>query len=200
MSTKKRRSNMVAKALLLTALASGIAGMQAAPAWASTLNNISISYNSTPFLNSDGYIDAPDGYNYRPQDYISDVSSIDFNKQFCISVDKGTYLYYSPITKIYNTSSNSSYNHPFTFNGGTLYRVSYSPGSWKDTEDFSDSSFAVTILGDAKSILGSSSSTGLSEEQKTIIKDLIANWPGLCRLVEKFNERIDDNDEYEKKT
>ena len=78
----------------------------------------------------------------------------------------------------------------------------------KDSYDYYDSSEAgnhnyvntYQCLGDAKSILGSSSSTGLSEEQKTIIKDLIANWPGLCRLVEKFNERIDDNDEYEKKT
>ena len=56
-------------------------------------------------------------------------------------------------------------------------------------------------LGDAKSILGGSSSSGeLSEDQKTVIKDLIANWPGLFRLVEKFFERNDDNDEYEKKT
>ena len=34
MSTKKRRSNVVTKALLITALASGIAGMQATPAFA----------------------------------------------------------------------------------------------------------------------------------------------------------------------
>ena len=200
MSTKKRRSNVVTKALLITALASGIAGMQALPAFASTLSNIRIAYNSTPFLNRDGYIDVPDSYNYRPQDYISDISSIDFSKKFYISVDKNTYLYYSPNTETFNTSSKSSYNHPFTFNGGTLYRVSYCPGTWDNTENFSDSSFAVTVLGDAKSILGGSSSSGLSEEQKTMIKDLIANWPGLCRLVEKFFERNDDNDEYEKKT
>ena len=173
--------------------------MQAQPAFASTLNNISIAYNSTPFLDKDGYIDVSSGYNYRPQDYISDISSIDFNKQFCISVDKGTYLYYSPTTKTFNTSFNSSYNHPFTFNGGTLYRVSYSPGTFDDTENFSESSFAVTVLGDAKSILGSSSS-GLSEEQKTIVKNLIANWPRFFRLVEKFFERNDDYNEYETKT
>lgn len=182
MSTTRKRSNVVAKALLITALASGIAGMQAQPAFASTLSNIRIAYNSTPFLNRDGYIDVPDNYNYRPQDYISDISSIDFSKKFYISVDKNTYLYYSPNTETFNTSSSSSYNHPFTFNGGTLYRVSYCPGTWDDTENFSDSSFAVTVLGDAKSILGGSSSSGsssgLSEEQKTIIKDLIANVDG----------------------
>lgn len=182
MSTTRKRSNVVAKVLLITALASGIAGMQAQPAFASTLSNIRIAYNSTPFLNRDGYIDVPDNYNYRPQDYISDISSIDFSKKFYISVDKNTYLYYSPNTETFNTSSSSSYNHPFTFNGGTLYRVSYCPGTWDDTENFSDSSFAVTVLGDAKSILGGSSSSGsssgLSEEQKTIIKDLIANVDG----------------------
>ena len=200
MSMTRKRSNVVAKALLITALASGIAGMQAQPAFASTLSNIRIAYNSTPFLTRDGYIDVSDSYNYRPQDYISDISSIDFNKKFYISVDKNTYLYYSPNTETFNTSSNSSYNHPFTFNGGTLYRVSYCPGTWDDTENFSDPSFAVTVLGDAKSILGGSSSSGLSEEQKTMIKDLIANWPGLCRLVENFFKRNDDNNEHDKKT
>ena len=174
--------------------------MQAQPAFASTLSNIRIAYDSTPFLDTDGNINVSNNYNYRPQDYISDISSIDFSKKFYIYVDKNTYLYYSPDTETFNTSSHSSYNHPFTFNGGTLYRVSYSPGTWDNTEDYSDPSFAVTVLGDAKSILGGSSSSGLSEEQKTMIKDLIANWPGICRLVEKFFERNDDNDEYDKKT
>ena len=97
-------------------------------------------------------------------------------------------LYYTPTT--YTTSAGN------TFEAGKLYAIEYNRRL-----AYGDSSTNAFLLGDAKSILGGSSSSGeLSEEQKTIIKDLIANWPGLFRLVENFFERNDDNDEYEKKT
>ena len=169
MSTKKRRSNVVAKALLLTALASGIAGMQAAPAWAYSedkLDNTSLDFTNSfsIYLGNNGN----DGANFQSE---------------------ATYLYYTPINQTIELA-NRKYG---TLEAGQLYVLI----AVKDDESEYKS---YRKLGDAKSILGSSSSTGLSEEQKTIIKDLIANGPGLCRLVEKFNERNDDNDEYEKKT
>ena len=128
---------------------------------------------------------------------------LDFTKSFSIYLgDNGgdgandanvkTYLYYTPVNQTINVNGYES----DTLEAGQLYVL-------LDTHDSTDRGHdykAYRKLGDAKSILGGSSSSGLSEEQKTIIKDLIANWPGLCRLVEKFFERNDDNDEYEKKT
>ncbi|WP_337610156.1 hypothetical protein [Phascolarctobacterium succinatutens] len=172
MSTTRKRSNVVAKALLLTALASGIAGMQAVPTFAYSNDRI----NNTP---------------------------LDFTKSFSIYLgDNGgdgsndpntkTYLYYTPVNK---TIEVDDYKYD-TLEAGQLYVL-------LDTHDSTDNGYdykSYRKLGDAKSILGGSSSSGLSEEQKTMIKDLIANWPGLCRLVEKFFKRNDDNNEYDKKT
>ena len=102
-------------------------------------------------------------------------------------------------TEDFNVIVQESFNtKTYTVKKGELYHLSYTQRN--DTDNGDPSQKIYTVLGDAKSILGGSSSSGLSEEQKTIIKDLIANWPGLCRLVEKFFERNDDNDEYEKKT
>ena len=162
MSTTRKRSNVVAKALLLTALASGIAGMQAQPASAYSEDGI----NNTP---------------------------LDFTKSFSIYLgDNGgdgsnnpntrTYLYYTPVNK---TIEVSGFKYD-TLEAGQLYVL-------LDTRDSTDGGYdhkSYRKLGDAKSILGGSSSSGLSEEQKTMIKDLIANWPGLCRLVEKFFKRL----------
>ena len=99
--------------------------------------------------------------------------------------DVPSFVYFPTDTTVSGRTANSIYGSwdDLTFKGGTIYLTLNGK---------------YAILGDAKSILGSGSSSGLSEEQKTMIKDLIANWPGLCRLVEKFNERNDDNDEYEK--
>ena len=161
MSTKKRRSNVVTKALLITALASGIAGMQAQPAFAYSVEN----------------------------------NTYDFNKSFEISlIDGDPYpgvaLYFTPVDV---TDKNGN-----TLKAGTLY---FKRTYYITHENWDEERVTYTSLGDAKSILGGSSSSGeLSEDQKTVIKDLIANWPGLFRLVDKFFERNDDNDEYEKKT
>ena len=172
MSTKKRCSNAVTKALLITALASGIAGMQAQPAFAfintSTINNTSLDFTKSFSI------------------YLGDNGGDGSN-----SPNVKTYLYYTPVTQTINLGHDNG-----TLEAGQLYVL-------LDTTDSTDrghDSKSYTKLGDAKSILGGSSSSGeLSEEQKTIIKDLIANGPGLFRLVEKFFERNDDNDEYEKK-
>ena len=172
MSTTKKRSNVVAKALLLTALASGIAGMQAMPASAYSEDSI----NNTP---------------------------LDFTKSFSIYLgDNGgdgsndpntkTYLYYTPVNK---TIEVDGFKHD-TLEAGQLYVLL----DTRDSTDGGSDHKSYRKLGDAKSILGGSSSSGLSEEQKTMIKDLIANCPGLCRLVEKFFKRNDDNNEYDKKT
>ena len=152
MSTKKRRSNVVTKALLLTALASGIAGMQAMPAFAG-YDTIYTSF-AEKTLQSGVYLNGT----LRIAD--NDIVVIDRST----SVDK----YLGTIKK------------------GELY-IYDSKDSYANTEH--DNHVLIESyqrLGDAKSILGGSSSSGLSEEQKTMIKDLIANWPGLCRLVENF--------------
>ena len=177
MSTKKRRSNAVTKALLITALASGIAGMQAQPVDAA-------------------YIQFPNTNIRRLQT----VDNVDLSKSFYVPVASGnttTLLFYSPADVV---QAPSSYSTGVTFKGGVLYLIQQSRNqSSESTSSFSFDNYFP--LGDAKSILGGSSSSGeLSEEQKTIIKDLIANGPGLCRLVENFFERNDDNNEYEKKT
>ena len=160
MSTKQRRSNVVTKALLITALASGIAGMQVSPAFASTIVN----------------------------------NKLDFDNSFKISltdtVDLSTYLYYTPVDV---TDSQSGH----LFKAGTLY---FEADYYITHENWDETKKKYTALGDAKSILGGSSSSGLSEEQKTIVKNLIANWPRLFRLVENFFERNDDYNEYETKT
>ena len=160
MSTKQRRSNVVAKALLITALASGIAGMQAAPAFASTIVN----------------------------------NKLDFDNSFKISLTDtdvvSTYLYYTPVDV---TDSQSGH----VFKAGTLY---FEADKYITHENWDETRKTYTALGDAKSILGGSSSSGLSEEQKTIVKNLIANWPRFFRLVEKFFERNDDYNGYDKKT
>ena len=187
MSTKKRRSNVVTKALLITALASGIAGMQATHAASKDIGGNSLNY----FTDS-GNIYSP----YNLTDICSsstakDAKKIDLSKNF--SYIPGIYTYSTSTTTlpgiIYYAEDHNvtdSYgNIVDTFKGGVIYLTQ-------------DDKYA--ILGDAKSILGGSSSSGLSEEQKTMIKDLIANWPGLCRLVEKFFKRNDDNNEYDKKT
>ena len=132
-------------------------------------------------------------------DYSIDNTLMDLSKSFNVELlstynqDEGSgldndvlSLYYSPVdTTIKNIN----------IKGGTLYFLNeHNPSSKTGVLKF-------IPLGDAKSILGGSSSSGeLSEEQKTMIKDLIANWPRLCRLVENFFERNDDNNEYEKKT
>ena len=198
MSTKKRRSNVVTKALLITALASGIAGMQAQPAFA---NNISaFGYGMPGGIISNNY-DRPDVAQ------IIDLSTIDYTKEFYIRTSAGgfTYdseddndtigyygcLYYSPVDKSISQDQGPKAN----FKAGQLYYITRTINANHDDD------LNIIKLGDAKSILGGSSSSGeLSEEQKTMIKDLIANWPRLCRLVENFFERNDDNNEYEKKT
>ena len=173
MSTKKRRSNVVTKALLITALASGIAGMQAQPA------------SATQYFNYD----------------ISSGNSFNIPHQYL----QGNFFYNPNDTVI--TVRTSAYTNPqqITLKGGVLYNLCYTTQTVGESENNPGSERTwlqyCTALGDAKSILGGSSSSGeLSEDQKTVIKDLIANWPGLFRLVEKFFERNDDNDEYEKKT
>ena len=172
MSTKKRRSNVITKALLITALASGIAGMQAAPALATEYFNYDIS----------------GGSNFNiPGNHL-----------------RGSFFYSLNDTVIKVRTSAYTHEKQITLKGGVLYNLTYTTDRIGESENNPGSDVTwlqyCTSFGDAKSILGGSSSSGLSEEQKTIIKDLIANWPGLCRLVEKFFERNDDNDEYEKKT
>ena len=160
--------------LLITALASGIAGMQAQPA------------SATQYFNYD----------------ISSGNSFNIPHQYL----QGDFFYSPNDTVI--TATTSAYNsrpQQITLKGGVLYSLCYRTDLIGVTENNPGSNVTwlqyCTALGDAKSILGGSSSSGeLSEEQKTIIKDLIANWPGLFRLVENFFERNDDNDEYEKKT
>ena len=172
MSTKKRRSNAVTKALLITALASGIAGMQAQPA------------SATQYFNYD----------------ISSGNSFNIPHQYL----QGNFFYNPNDTVI--TVQTSAYTNPqqITLKGGVLYSLCYRTDLIGVTENNPGREETwlqyCTALGDAKSILGSSSSGELSEEQKTIVKNLIANWPRLFRLVEKFFERNDDNYEYEKKT
>ena len=128
---------------------------------------------------------------------------LDFTKSFSIYLgDNGgdstndpntkTYLYYTPVNK---TIEVDGFKHD-TLEAGQLYVLL----DTRDSTDGGSDHKSYRKLGDAKSILGGSSSSGLSEEQKTMIKDLIANWPGLCRLVEKFFKRNDDNNEYDKKT
>ena len=78
-------------------------------------------------------------------------------------------------TTIYNTNTKMKAGHIYTYDTNTK-----------------------TLLEVAD--IGSVSSGELSEEQKTIVKNLIANWPGFFRLVEKFFERNDDYNEYDKKT
>ena len=173
MSTKQRRSNVVTKALLITALASGIAGMQAQPA------------SATQYFNYD--ISSGNSFNI-PHRYL-----------------QGNFFYNPNDTVI--TASTSAYTDPqkITLKGGVLYSLCYRTDTIGVTENNPGSDVTwlqyCTALGDAKSILGGSSSSGeLSEEQKTIVKNLIANWPGFFRLVEKFFERNDDYNEYETKT
>ena len=161
MSTTRKRSNVVTKALLITALASGIAGMQAQPAFAYSVEN----------------------------------NTYDFNKSFEISlIDRDPYpgaaLYFTPVDV---TDKNGN-----TLKAGTLY---FKRTYYITHENWDEERVTYTSLGDAKSILGGGSSSGeLSEEQKTIVKNLIANWPRVFRLVEKFFERNDDYNEYDKKT
>ena len=165
MGTTRKRSNVVTKALLITALASGIAGMQAQPA----------SADNTVYK---GFYRLSENNLCTILGYTSTLSKINLciaNSDFDITVG-------------YN-----SWAKTYTIKKGELYFDS----STEDTEYEPDR--WLTVLGDAKSILGSSSS-GLSEEQKTIVKNLIANWPRFFRLVEKFFERNDDYNEYDKKT
>ena len=158
--------------LLITALASGIAGMQAQPA------------SATQYFNYD----------------ISSGNSFNIPHQYL----QGNFFYNPNDTVI--TASTSAYTDPqkITLKGGVLYSLCYRTDTIGVTENNPGSDVTwlqyCTALGDAKSILGGSSSSGLSEEQKTIVKNLIANWPGLFRLVEKFFERNDDYNEYETKT
>ena len=189
MSTTRKRSNVVAKALLLTALASGIAGMQATHVNAASKD---IGGNSLNYFTDSGNIYSPyDLTGICSSSTAKDAKKIDLSKNF--SYIPGIYTYETSTTTLpgilyYAEDHNvtDSYgNIVDTFKGGVIYLTQ-------------DNKYA--ILGDAKSILGGSSSSGLSEEQKTMIKDLIANWPGLCRLVEKFFKRNDDNNEYDKKT
>ena len=201
MSTKKRRSNVVTKALLITALASGIAGMQATPAFADIINYYD-------YTNGDHLMEHQEKWGTTSTTRFNsfNTNGIDFSKEFSLALDNNyvrysgdadesgnwyrgsMILYYTPTT--YTTSAGN------TFEAGKLYAIEYN-----GRLAYGDSSRNAFLLGDAKSLLGGSSSSGeLSEDQKTVIKDLIANWPGLFRLVEKFFERNDDNDEYEKKT
>ena len=176
MSTKKRRSNAVTKALLITALASGIAGMQAQPAFAVDNTTFSLAGNTSVC-----------------------ISNAEFGSSYLVYSEKGGYIpsyWYDRLSLSINNTGSSGYY----LKHSSLYIVrasKYTSGEENSTE-FNIQ--GIISLGDAKSILGGSSSSGLSEEQKTIIKDLIANGPGLFRLVENFFERNDDNDEYEKKT
>ena len=167
MSTKQRRSNVVTKALLITALASGIAGMQAQPAFAG-YDRVYTSFAENT-LQSGVYLTGT----LRIAD--NDIVVIDRST----SADK--YLGTIKKGELYIYNSKDYYAN--TEHGDHILSESYQR------------------LGDAKSILGGSSSSGeLSEEQKTIVKNLIANWPRFFRLVEKFFERNDDYNEYETKT
>ena len=126
--------------------------------------------------------------------YSVENNTYDFNKSFEISlIDRDPYpgavLYFTPVDV---TDKNGN-----TLKAGTLY---FKRTYYITHENWDEERVSYTSLGDAKSILGGSSSGELSEEQKTIVKNLIANWPRLFRLVEKFFERNDDNYEYEKKT
>ena len=185
MSTK-RRSNVVAKALLVTALASGIAGMQAMPAHADDENsNVDIRYVNIT------------GDKYDPVTYESvfssrtpqDAKQIDFtrNIQGITSIytyntsytDVPGFVYFATDTTVPKSIASSTYGtyNDCTFKGGTIYLTL-------------NGKFAV--LGDAKSILGSGSSSGLSEEQKTMIKDLIANVEGNQKV--SGNQEVTGND------
>ena len=114
-------------------------------------------------------------------------------------------FFYNPNNTVI-TVSTSAYTNPqqITLKGGVLYNLRYTTQTVGESENNPGSERTwlqyCTALGDAKSILGGSSSSGLSEEQKTIVKNLIANWPRVFRLVEKFFERNDDYNEYDKKT
>ena len=114
-------------------------------------------------------------------------------------------FFYNPNNTVI-TVSTSAYTNPqqITLKGGVLYNLRYTTQTVGESENNPGSERTwlqyCTALGDAKSILGGSSSSGLSEEQKTIVKNLIANWPRVFRLVEKFFERNDDYNEYETKT
>ena len=170
MSTTRKRSNVVTKALLITALASGIAGMQAQPAFAETL-----TCKFYRLSQENPNVDLINGI------YDSLTSSLNIaTEDFNVIVKEGR-----------NTKT-------YTVKKGELYHLSYTQRN--DTDNGDPSQKIYTVLGDAKSILGGSSSGELSEEQKTIVKNLIANWPRVFRLVEKFFERNDDYNEYDKKT
>ena len=126
----------------------------------------------------------------------------EWNPNITVDFGTGKIVYYASDTNIevYNWNDNNNFKKYVSVPGGNFYFIK-TESSYISTDNSESWTHAVTQLinlGDAKSILGSGSSSGLSEEQKTMIKDLIANGPGLCRLVEKFNERNDDNDEYEK--
>ena len=104
---------------------------------------------------------------------------------------QGNFFYNPNDTVITVKTSAYSESEQITLKGGVLYNLCYTTQTIGVTENNPGSERTwlqyCTVLGDAKSILGVSSSSGeLSEEQKTIIKDLIANGPGLFRLVEKF--------------
>ena len=190
MSTTRKRSNVVTKALLITALASGIAGMQALPAHAGD-NDYDSSSVDIRYVNITGnkvtyesVFSSKTPQGAKQIDFTRNIEGITSIYTYSTSYTHVPSFAYFPTDTTVPGSVYGTRND-LTFKGGTIYLTLNGK---------------YAILGDAKSILGGSSSSGLSEEQKTMIKDLIANWPGLCRLVEKFFKRNDDNNEYDKKT
>ena len=159
----KKSNNIIVKTLLLTAIVSGITVdvMKADAAYSLFPNTTVRSLKS--------------------------VDSIDLTKSFLVSLavdttstdTNNTFLYYSP-TDVTQSS--------VTFKGGMLYVLQTHSHEYSDNGQSTTSFTNYFPLGEAKKILGSSgSSTELTEDQKTVIKNLIANVDG--------NQKVSGNQE-----
>ena len=160
----KKSNNIIVKTLLLTAIVSGI-----------TVDVMKADAGYSLFPNT-------------PVRSLQSVDSIDLTKSFIVSLAHSnpssidsltTSLFYSP-TDVTQSG--------VTFKGGMLYVLQT---NWHEYSDNGQGSYSFKNyfpLGEAKKILGSSgSSTELTEDQKTVIKNLIANVEG--------NQKVDGNQE-----
>ena len=159
----KKSNSILAKTLLLTAIVSGI-----------TVDVMQVDAAYSLFPNT----------TVRS---LKSVDSIDLTKSFLVSLavnttstdTNDTFLYYSP-TDVTQGS--------VTFKGGMLYVLQTNSHEYSDNGQSTTSFTNYFPLGEAKKILGSSgSSTELTEDQKTVIKNLIANVDG--------NQKVSGNQE-----
>ena len=159
----KKSNSILAKTLLLTAIVSGI-----------TVDVMQVDAAYSLFPNT----------TVRS---LKSVDSIDLTKSFLVSLavnttstdTNNTFLYYSP-TDVTQGS--------VTFKGGMLYVLQTNSHEYSDNGQSTTSFTNYFPLGEAKKILGSSgSSTELTEDQKTVIKNLIANVDG--------NQKVSGNQE-----